>query len=216
VLGEANFSDHGANRLGASALMQGLADGYFVIPYTIGGYLAGTRLSPVTTADAAFDASEKDVNQRIQRLLSIQGKRTVDDFHRHLGQIMWDYCGMARNNEGLKTARGMIQQLRAEFWENVLVPSAAETLNQSLERAGRVSDFMEFAELMVIDALARQESCGGHFNEAFQTQENEALRDDENFCHVAAWEFAGVDSEPEFHKEPLIFENVELTQRSYK
>lgn len=216
VLGEANFSDHGANRLGASALMQGLADGYFIIPYTIGGYLAGTRLDSVSVDDQAFNDTENEVNQRIQKLLSVQGKRTVDDFHRQLGLIMWDYCGMARNNDGLKKARNMIQELRAEFWENVLVPGDTDDLNQSLERAGRVSDFMEFAELMVIDALARQESCGGHFNEGYQTEENEAQRDDENFCHVAVWEYQGVDTEPEFHKEPLNFENVELTQRSYK
>ena len=216
VLGEANFSDHGANRLGASALMQGLADGYFIIPYTIGGYLAGTQLDNISVDDQAFADSENEVNQRIQKLLSVQGKRTVDDFHRQLGLIMWDYCGMARNNDGLKKARKMIQELRAEFWENVLVPGDTDDLNQSLERAGRVSDFMEFAELMVIDALARQESCGGHFNEDYQTEENEARRDDENFCHVAAWEYKGVDADPEFHKEPLNFENVELTQRSYK
>jgi succinate dehydrogenase / fumarate reductase flavoprotein subunit len=216
VLGEANFSDHGANRLGASALMQGLADGYFVVPYTIGGYLAGTKLDPVSAEDPSFAQVEKQADDRIQKLLGIRGKRTVDDFHRQLGLIMWDYCGMARNNDGLKKARGMIQELRSEFWENVLVPGQSEDLNQSLERAGRVADFMEFGELMIIDALARQESCGGHFNEAYQTEENEALRDDENYCHVAAWEHKGVDSEPEFHKEPLIFENVELTQRSYK
>ena len=216
VLGEANFSDHGANRLGASALMQGLADGYFVIPYTIGGYLAGTPQREVTTADPAFKAATQAVNARISKLLSINGRRTVDDFHRELGNIMWDYCGMARTNAGLEVARGMIQKLRAEFWENVKVPGDNGEFNQSLERAGRVADFLEFGELMLIDARARQESCGGHFNEAFQTPENEALRDDENFCHVAAWEFRGEGQEPEFHKEPLEFENVHLTQRSYK
>jgi len=216
VLGEANFSDHGANRLGASALMQGLADGYFVIPYTIGGYLAGTPQRAVTTADPAFKAATQAVNGRISKLLSINGHRTVDDFHRELGGIMWDYCGMARTNAGLEVARGLIQNLRAEFWENVKVPGEPGEFNQSLERAGRVADFLEFGELMLIDARARQESCGGHFNEAFQTQENEALRDDENFCHVAAWEFTGEDKEPAFHKEPLVFENVHLTQRSYK
>ena len=216
VLGEANFSDHGANRLGASALMQGLADGYFVIPYTIGGYIAGTQFDSVDIDHAAFAESEKRVNDQTRTLLSIDGQRTVDDFHRQLGIIMWDYCGMSRNNEGLAKARNMIQSLRAEFWEDVKVPGTEKDFNQSLERAGRVADFMEFAELMIIDALARQESCGGHFNEAFQTEENEAKRDDENFCHVAAWEHTGKDAEPNFHKEPLHFENVELTQRSYK
>ena len=216
VLGEANFSDHGANRLGASALMQGLADGYFVIPYTIGGYIARTSFGDVTPDTAAFKDTAREASDRFEKLLGINGKRTVDDFHRQLGQIMWDYCGMARNNQGLEKARGMIQELRAEFWQNATVPGDDKDFNQSLERAGRVADFMEFAELMVIDALARQESCGGHFNEAYQTEENEARRDDENFCHVAAWSHTGPDKEPEFHKEPLIFENVELTQRSYK
>jgi succinate dehydrogenase / fumarate reductase flavoprotein subunit len=217
VIGEANFSDHGANRLGASALMQGLADGYFVLPYTIGGYLnEGAQGDKVTTENKAFTETETAVKERTAKMLSIQGKRTVDDFHRELGIIMWDYCGMARNNEGLDKARGLIQNLRAEFWENVLVPGVNDDFNQSLERAGRVADFLEFAELMIIDARARQESCGGHFNEAFQTEENEALRDDENFCHVAAWEFQGVDQDPAFHKEPLEFEHVKLTQRSYK
>ncbi len=216
VLGEANFSDHGANRLGASALMQGLADGYFVLPYTIGGYLAGTSLEDITTGHPAFRESVEIVNNSIEKLLSINGKRTVDDFHRQLGHIMWDYCGMARNDEGLKKGRKLIQQLGEEFWENVLVPGSDKDFNQSLERAGRVADFLEFGELMLIDALARKESCGAHFNEAYQTEENEALRDDENFCHVSAWEFAGKDKEPVFHKEELKFENVELSQRSYK
>jgi len=216
VLGEANFSDHGANRLGASALMQGLADGYFIIPYTIGGYLAGTELPGVGADHEAFRESENEVRTRIRTLLSIRGKRTVDDFHKELGLLMWEYCGMSRNNDGLHKARKHIQHLRREFWENVLVPGANEEFNQSLERAGRVADFLEFGELMIQDALARQESCGCHFNEAYQTQENEALRDDENFCHVAAWEYTGDGKEPVFHKEPLAFENVELTQRSYK
>ena len=216
VLGEANFSDHGANRLGASALMQGLADGYFVLPYTIGGYLAGTAKVDVTTSHKAFDESEKTVTGRIDRLLAIDGKRTVDDFHKTLGRIMWEYCGMARNNEGLEMARGMIQELRAEFWENVKVPGTKADFNQSLERAGRVADFLEFGELMIVDALARQESCGGHFNERFETEEHEALRDDDNFCHVSAWEHKGDGQEPALHKEPLVFENVKLTQRSYK
>jgi succinate dehydrogenase / fumarate reductase, flavoprotein subunit len=216
VLGEANFSDHGANRLGASALMQGLADGYFIIPNTIGGYLAGKSFEKVNTSHPAFDDSERRVREQINTLLSINGKRTVDDFHRDLGHIMWDYCGMSRNDDGLKKAQGMIQELQAEFWENVLVPGKNEDLNQSLEKAGRVVDFLEFAELMIIDALERRESCGCHFNEAFQTEENEAKRDDENYRHVAAWEFTGLDKSPVFHKEPLEFENVELTQRSYK
>ena len=216
VLGEANFSDHGANRLGASALMQGLADGYFVIPYTIGGYLAGSRFEAVGTEHAAFADTERQARDQVQKLLSVRGKRTVDDFHRRLGLIMWDYCGMSRNNAGLEKARTLIQELRAEFWKNVLVPGTEADLNQSLEKAGRVADFLEFGELMVIDALARQESCGGHFNEAYQTEENEALRDDANFCHAADWEFAGDGKDPNFHKEPLVFENVHLTQRSYK
>jgi len=216
VLGEANFSDHGANRLGASALMQGLADGYFVLPYTIGGYLTGTTLEEVTTGHSAFKESVTSVNDSIEKLLSINGKRTVDDFHKQLGHIMWDYCGMARNDEGLKKAKGMVQQLREEFRENVLVPGSKKDFNQSLERAGRVADFLEFGELMLIDAPSRQESCGGHFNEAYQTAENEALRDDENFCHVSAWEFTGQDKEPVLNKEELKFENVELSQRSYK
>jgi succinate dehydrogenase / fumarate reductase flavoprotein subunit len=216
VLGEANFSDHGANRLGASALMQGLADGYFVLPYTIGGYLAGTAKASLSPSDAPFIEAEKGVKSRIDRLLAVKGRRTVDDFHRQLGLIMWDYCGMARNNEGLAKARTLIRDLRAEFWENVLVPGGGRDFNQSLEKAGRVADFLEFGELMIIDALARQESCGGHFNEAYQTEENEAKRDDENFCHVAAWEYKGEGQDPEFHKEELTFENVKLTQRSYK
>ncbi len=216
VLGEANFSDHGANRLGASALMQGLADGYFVIPYTIGGYLAGAALSDISTDHPAFKEAAGAANARIQTLLNIRGKRTVDDFHRQLGHILWDYCGMSRNDEGLKKARTMIQELREEYWQNIIVPGSAEDFNQSLERAGRVADFLEFGEMMIIDALTRRESCGGHYNEAYQTEENEAKRDDENFCHVSAWEYKGYGNEPELHKEPLKFEYVELSQRSYK
>jgi succinate dehydrogenase / fumarate reductase flavoprotein subunit len=216
VLGEANFSDHGANRLGASALMQGLADGYFVIPATIGGYLAGNRFDAVTTGHAEFVDAQRQADEFAKKLLSIPGKRTVDDFHRRLGLIMWDHCGMSRTNEGLVKARTLIRELRAEFWQNVRVPGSAADLNQSLEKAGRVADFMEFAELLVVDALSRQESCGGHFNEAFQTEENEARRDDQNFCHAAAWEFTGEGRDPNLHKEPLTFENVQLTQRSYK
>ncbi|MBU0646716.1 succinate dehydrogenase (quinone) flavoprotein subunit, partial [Patescibacteria group bacterium] len=216
VLGEANFSDHGANRLGASALMQGLADGYFVVPYTIGGYLAGTQLAEINTSHPAFTEATQTLQAVIEKLLAVNGKRTVDDFHRHLGHILWDYCGMSRNNEGLAKARTMVQELKAEFWQNVVVPGSGKDFNQSLERAGRVADFLEFAEVLLIDALARQESCGGHFNEAHQTPENEAKRDDENFCHAAVWEYTGDGKEPDFHKEPLVFENVKLTQRSYK
>jgi succinate dehydrogenase / fumarate reductase flavoprotein subunit len=216
VIGEANFSDHGANRLGASALMQGLADGYFILPYTIGGYLAGSTKGDISASGPAFQETEKAVQNRVDKLLSINGRRTVDDFHRQLGLIMWDYCGMARNNAGLAKAKEMIRELRAEFWEDVRVPGNSNDFNQALERAGRVADFLEFGELMITDALARQESCGGHFNEDFQTEENEARRDDENFCHVAAWEYKGEGQEPEYHKEPLEFENVKLTQRSYK
>jgi succinate dehydrogenase / fumarate reductase flavoprotein subunit len=216
VLGEANFSDHGANRLGASALMQGLADGYFVIPYTIGGYLAGTNLPEINTSHSAFAGAAQSARARIEKLLSINGKRTVDDFHKALGLILWDYCGMSRNDQGLMKAQKLIQELREEFWENVIVPGTNEEFNQSLERAGRVADFLEFGELLIVDALARKESCGCHLNEAYQTEENEALRDDENFAHAAVWEYTGDDKEPAFHKEPLVFENVELTQRSYK
>jgi succinate dehydrogenase / fumarate reductase flavoprotein subunit len=216
VLGEANFSDHGANRLGASALMQGLADGYFVIPYTIGGYLAGTALPEINTSHPAFTEAVEMAKASIEKLLSINGKRTLDDFHRHLGHILWEYCGMSRNEQGLMKAQTMIQELREEFWENVIVPGSNEEFNQSLERAGRVADFLEFGELMVVDALTRKESCGCHFNEAFQTEENEAKRDDENFSYVATWKFTGEGKEPVLNKEQLTFENVELTQRSYK
>jgi succinate dehydrogenase / fumarate reductase flavoprotein subunit len=216
VMGEANFSDHGANRLGASALMQGLADGYFIIPYTIGGYLAGTHLEPVNADQPAFMTAQKEAQETTNKLMTINGKRTVDDFHKALGQIMWDHCGMARNNADLEKARGQIQVLREEFWQNVTVPGQEKDFNQSLERAGRVADFLEFGELMVMDALERQESCGGHFNEAYQTEENEAQRNDEDYCHVSAWEYKGPDMDPEMHKEPLVFENVKLSQRSYK
>jgi succinate dehydrogenase / fumarate reductase flavoprotein subunit len=216
VLGEANFSDHGANRLGASALMQGLADGYFIIPYTMSGYLAATSFPEVTTAHDAFDESEAYVKDRVDRLLKIQGQRTAQDFHRELGNIMWEYCGMGRSDEGLTKARGLVAELRGEFWENVKVPGNETDFNQSLENAGRVADFLEFADIMIADALARRESCGCHFNEAFQTEDHEALRDDENMCHVAVWEYAGEGQEPTFHQEPLIFENVKLVTRSYK
>lgn len=216
VLGEANFSDHGANRLGASALMQGLADGYFVIPYTIGGYLAGTPLPRVTEDQVEFKEAQGSVTQAIQALMAIQGNRTANDLHRELGQIMWDYCGMARNEEGLKRAVGLIRNLKEEFKQNLKVPGTDKDFNSSLQKAARVESFIEFGELLAMDALARKESCGGHFNEAYQTEEGEALRDDENFCHVSVWAYSGAVKEPALHKEPLVFENVKLTQRSYK
>jgi succinate dehydrogenase / fumarate reductase flavoprotein subunit len=216
VIGEANFSDHGANRLGASALMQGLADGYFILPYTIGDYLAGTRLPKVDVTHAAFKQVEAEVVERTNRLLGIKGKRSVDSFHRELGKILWDYCGMSRTATGLKQALGLIPSLREEFWRNAMVPGHNEEFNQALEKAGRVADFMEFAELMCLDALERNESCGAHFREEYQTPEGEPLRDDLNFCHVAVWEFMGSDKTPVLHKEPLTFESVPLTQRSYK
>jgi succinate dehydrogenase / fumarate reductase flavoprotein subunit len=216
VLGEANFSDHGANRLGASALMQGLADGYFVIPYTIGGYLVGTKLDPVNTSLPQFKDAEGVAKERIKKLMRVKGKKTVEAFHRELGHIMWEYVGMGRTDEGLKKAKQLIPALRAEYWDNVKVPGGADGFNQSLDRAIRVADFLEFAELLVVDALNRRESCGGHFNEAFQTEEGEALRDDQNSAHAAVWEYAGDGKEPIFNKEPLVFENVKLAVRSYK
>ncbi len=216
VLGEANFSDHGANRLGASALMQGLADGYFVIPYTLGNYLATTKLEKVTTDHPEFKKAEAEAKGRIDQLLSIKGTRTVDDFHRELGLLMWDKCGMSRTEAGLKEALKRITEIREEFWKNVNVLGENEEFNQALEKAGRVADYLEFAELFAADALHRMESCGGHFREESQTPEGEALRDDENFCYVGAWEFNGVGQAPTLHKEALTFENVPLTQRSYK
>ncbi|MCX5888147.1 MAG: fumarate reductase/succinate dehydrogenase flavoprotein subunit [Deltaproteobacteria bacterium] len=216
VLGEANFSDHGANRLGASALMQGLADGYFVIPNTINGYLAGSRFAEVTDRHPAFKESVAEVVAKVKRLLSIKGKRTVQDFHRDLGNIMWEYCGMGRTDERLTKARKLVADVKAEFWENVTVPGSRADLNQSLENAGRVADFLEFADILLLDALARRESCGCHFNEAFQTADHEALRDDVNMSHVAVWEYAGEDKEPIFNKEPLVYEFVKLATRSYK
>jgi succinate dehydrogenase / fumarate reductase flavoprotein subunit len=217
AMGEANFSDHGANRLGASALMQGLADGYFVIPYTVGDYLATIGPADKLPVDhPAFKEAEKHIQDMNNRFLSIKGDKTVDEFHKQLGHIMWDYCGMSRNAEGLKKAKKMIQDLRAEFWTNVRVMGDAEEMNQSLEHAGRVADFLELGELMVDDALNREESCGGHFREEYQTEEGEALRNDADFTYVAAWEYTG-DNQPEvLHKEMLEFENVKLTQRSYK
>lgn len=216
VIGEANFSDHGANRLGASALMQGLADGYFVIPYTLGDYLA--KAGPVQAAadHPEFKAAEEAVTNRIDTLVHSKGRRTVDEFHRALGKIMWDKCGMARNEAGLTEALREIPKLRAEFWDDVNVTGSPGTFNQVLERAGRVADFLEFAELMVRDALHRTESCGGHFREESQTEDGEAKRNDDEFCYAAAWEFNGVGTDPVLHKEPLAFENVALTQRSYK
>lgn len=216
ALGEANFSDHGANRLGASALMQGLADGYFVVPYTIGDYLARIPGAPISTSHEAFKQTEADVRTRTERLLSIKGNRTVDDFHKALGHLMWEYCGMARNEKGLRFAKAEIAKLRAEFWRDVKVVGSGAEMNQTLEKAGRVADFLELGELMVDDALNRNESCGGHFREEYQTEEGEALRDDDRYAYVAAWEYRG-DNQPEtLHKEELVFENVKLTQRSYK
>ena len=219
--GEANFSDHGANRLGASALMQGLADGYFVLPYTIGNYLAKVAPEPTNTNHEAFDEAENSAREFTTKLLKNTGSgksglKTVDYYHKKLGQVMWDDCGMGRNKEGLENALKVIPEIREEFWENVTVPGNRNELNQSLERAGRVADFLEFGELMVRDALEREESCGGHFREESQTEENEAKRDDENFSHVSVWEHKGEGNTPVMHKEPLTFENVTPSQRSYK
>ena len=216
VIGEANFSDHGANRLGASALMQGLADGYFVLPYTIGNYLAGAKPDAVSTDHPEFKGVEEAVSARLRKLLGVNGKRTADSFHRELGRILWDKCGMARNAAGLKQALARIPELREEFWNNVKVPGEGEEFNQALEYAGRTADFLEFGELMCRDALGREESCGGHFREEHQTADGEAWRDDDNFSFVAAWEYQGADREPLLHREPLHFENVKLATRSYK
>ena len=216
VLGEANFSDHGANRLGASALMQGLADGYFVAPYTVGDYLATAGKSKIDTDHEAFKNVENEVKGRIDTLMNCKGKRTVNDIHRELGTLMWDNCGMARNEAGLKEALEKIPKIREEFWNNVSITGETGDFNQVLERAGRLADFIELAELMCIDALHRAESCGGHFREESQTEEGEALRDDENFCYVAAWEYSGDLAKPNLHKEPLEFNEVKLSQRSYK
>ena len=218
VLGEANFSDHGANRLGASALMQGLADGYFVIPYTLGHYLAGTELPSVTVEHPAFRQVESEAKDKLTRLLSIKGEKTPQEFHRQIGQILWDYVGMSRNAEGLLLAKKDISQIRDEFWQNVNVVGSQDTMNKNLEFAGRIADYLELAELMAIDARDRAESCGGHFREESQTPEGEALRDDENYSYTSAWERIEVQGDINWslHKEPLVFENVELTQRSYK
>ncbi len=216
VLGEANFSDHGANRLGASALMQGLADGYFVIPYTIGGYFGQGGLEPVSEDAPEVKDAVTGVMEKVAKLLSVNGQRTPNSFHRELGKIMWEKCGMARNEQGLKEALQEIPALREEFWKNVKITGTGSELNQTLEHASRVADFLEFAELMVRDALHREESCGGHFREEYQTEDGEAKRNDDEFAYVAAWEFTGVGKEPILHKEPLVYENVKLATRSYK
>lgn len=216
ALGEANFSDHGANRLGASALMQGLADGYFVIPYTVGDYLANTGPAPIDANRPEFIKTKTEVQERINKLLALKGNKTVDEYHRDLGKIMWEYCGMSRTAEGLKKAKAMVSELRADFWKNAIVLGDNEEVNQSLEKAGRVADFLELGELMIDDALNRNESCGGHFREEYQTPEGEALRNDDEYAYVAAWEYKGDNIPEELHKEELEFENVKLTQRSYK
>lgn len=216
VLGEANFSDHGANRLGASALMQGLADGYFIIPYTIGDYLAGTPLDVVSTEHEAFKEAQARIDEQVKKFLALKGKKTVTQFHQQLGKILWDYVGMSRNAKGLKYAMEEIRKLKEEFWQNVNVAGESDNLNKNLEFAGRVADFFELAELMAIDALHREESCGAHFREEYQTPDGEALRDDKKFSYVAAWEYKGEGKNPELHKEPLTFEYVKPTQRSYK
>ena len=216
VIGEANFSDHGANRLGASALMQGLADGYFVLPNTLGNFFASSKQSKVSTSHPEFRKTEEEVTARLRKLLSIRGKRTVSSFHRELGKLMWEKCGMARNRNGLSEALQRIPALRQEFWENVNVLGDGAELNQSLEHAGRVADFLEFGELLCLDARTREESCGGHFREEYQTEDGEALRNDEQFSFVAAWEYQGPDKPPLLHKESLAYEEVKMAQRSYK
>jgi succinate dehydrogenase / fumarate reductase flavoprotein subunit len=216
VAGEANFSDHGANRLGASALMQGLADGYFVLPATLGDYLASNKLAPVSADAPEVRAAVADVQTRTKRLLDVNGKRTVASFHRELGKIMWEYCGMARDAKGLTKALELIPQLREEFWRDVKIPGSGAEFNQSLEHAGRTADFLELGELMCRDALHREESCGGHFRTEYQTPDGEALRNDDKFAYVAAWQYAGEGREPVLNKEPLVYENVKMSQRSYK
>jgi succinate dehydrogenase / fumarate reductase flavoprotein subunit len=216
VTGEANFSDHGANRLGASALMQGLADGYFVLPNTINDYLADGPFPAIDASHPAVVEAVEVVRNRINKLLSVNGSRTVDSFHRELGRLMWDFCGMERSEEGLRKALTRIRELRKEFWSDVRVLGANEELNQALERAGRVADFLELGELMCIDAVVRRESCGGHFRVESQTPDGEALRDDEEFSYVSAWEFGGDNGRPILHKEPLVYEYVEMKQRSYR
>jgi succinate dehydrogenase / fumarate reductase flavoprotein subunit len=216
VLGEANFSDHGANRLGASALMQGLADGYFVIPYTLGHYFASNKIEKITTDHPAFKDAEAAVRMQSDKLLGLKGGRTVDDFHKALGHIMWEEVGMARHEKGLKRAIQDIRKLKEEFWQDVNVPGAEGNYNFELHKAQRVADFLELGELMALDALERNESCGGHFRTEYQTQDGEAVRDDEKFCHVAAWEWTGEGKSPIRHVEELKFENVQLATRSYK
>ena len=215
--GEANFSDHGANRLGASALMQGLADGYFVLPYTLSNYLADEIRTPRMSTDREeFVKAEKEVKDRVETFTSIKGTESVDSFHKRLGKIMWDYCGMARNADGLKKALKLIPELRKEFWKNVRVPGGNDYYNLEIEKAGYVADFLELGELIVRDALHREESCGGHFREEYQTEEGEALRNDKDFAYVAAWEYKGENNTPELHKETLKYEAIELKQRNYK
>jgi len=215
--GESNFSDHGANRLGASALMQGLADGYFVLPITIGDYLSkDIRTKAIPTDHPEFEKAENEVAAKIQKLMSIQGKEPADYFHKKLGLVMWEYCGMARSEEGLKKAKKMVQDIRADFWSNVRIPGTANEVNQELDKAMRVADFIELGELMIDDAFSRNESCGGHFRLEFQTEDGEALRDDENYAYVSAWEYKGENQPEELHKEDLVFDNVKLVQRSYK
>jgi succinate dehydrogenase / fumarate reductase, flavoprotein subunit len=216
VIGEANFSDHGANRLGASALMQGLADGYFVLPQTIGGYFAASKNGNASVDAPEFRQAIEDVENRINKLLSIKGKKTVSEFHRELGKMMWDDVGMARTKDSLQQALKRIPELRNEFWENVNVLGGGLELNQALEQAGRVADFLEFGELLAYDALQREESCGGHFREEYQTEDGEALRNDSEYAFVSAWEHKGVDQFPVLHKEPLVYEEVKMAQRSYK
>ena len=217
AIGEANFSDHGGNRLGASALMQGLADGYFILPYTIGDYLASKFKEPKTDINAPeFEAAEKEVKAKIEKLFSIKGKKSVDAFHKELGHIMWEYVGMARNEAGLKKAIELIKELKKEFWSNVYVAGENNHFNQELEKAIRLADFFEIGELMARDALNRNESCGGHFREEMQTEDGETKRDDENYMYVAAWEYKGEDVEPELHKEPLNYENIKIATRNYK
>jgi len=216
VIGEANFSDHGANRLGASALMQGLADGYFILPATLPNYIASTKLEKVTEDTDAVKEAVDNVKRITERLMRVKGEKSVDHYHRELGKIMWEYCGMSRTAEGLQKALQLIPELEAEFWENVRITGSANELNQELEKAGRVADYFELGKLMCLDALNRNESCGGHFREEYQTPDGEALRNDEEYAYVAAWQYAGDDAMPILHKEPLKFEYVKLTTRSYK
>jgi succinate dehydrogenase / fumarate reductase flavoprotein subunit len=216
VIGEANFSDHGANRLGASALMQGLGDGYFVLPYTIGHYFASTKPAKVPASHTEFKKAEAAVQSLTQRLLGINGRRSVVSFHKELGKLMWENCGMARTRQSLETNLKRIPELREEFWKNVKVTGSSAELNQDLELAGRVADFLEFGELLCLDALHREESCGGHFRVEYQTEDGEAKRDDAHFAYVAAWEYKGPDQKPVLHKEPLVYDEVHMATRSYK